>query len=121
MTANDIGEALVAHCRAGTEEEGLSTLYAVDCRSIEAVDNGGGRMVEGVEAIRGKHVWWAENFTVHAMEVDGPFGHGDDKFALVFDVDITEKSSGARNSFKEVAIYTVDQGKIVEEAFYYRA
>lgn len=121
MSALDIGEALAAHCRAGTEAEGLSTLYAVDCRSIEAADNGGGRIVEGIDAIRGKHAWWAENFTVHSMEVEGPLGHGEDKFALIFNVDATDNNSKERFNMKEVGIYSVDQGKITEEAFFYRS
>ena len=119
MTAKEIGAALAAHCRAGSEAEGLATLYAADCRSIEAVDNGGGRVAEGIEAIRGKHAWWEENFTVHASQVDGPFDHGDDRFALIFDVDATDNTTGARNKMREVGIYTVAGGKIVEEAFYY--
>lgn len=119
MELKEIANALVAHCKAGTEEEGLATLYDPACRSIEPVDQGNGRVTEGIEGIRGKHAWWAENFTVHGANVEGPFPHGDDKFGVIFDIDAEDKNSGERHKMKEIGVYTVSGGKIVEEAFFY--
>ena len=114
-------EALVGHCKNGTEAEGLKTLYAPDAKSVEAADfSGAGAEVQGVEAIAGKHAWWADNFEVHGGSVEGPMYHGEDRFAVIFEIDATEKASGKRNTSKEVAIYTVnDDGKIAMEEFYY--
>jgi ketosteroid isomerase-like protein len=118
-TLSTLAHALVMHCRNGTEEDGLNTLYAPDCISVEAFDVSGPRVTEGLDGIRGKHAWWAENFEVHGGSVDGPHLHGDDRFAVIFEMDATHKESGQRTQMKEVAIYTIAQGKIVREEFFY--
>ncbi|MGB0496937.1 MAG: SnoaL-like domain-containing protein [Rubricella sp.] len=122
MALKDIADRLVAHCRAGTEAEGLATLYSDDATSAEAASDPKGdtpRVVKGLDAIRGKHAWWNENFIVHDAKVEGPFLHGDDRFAVIFEMDAEEKASGMRWEMKEVAIYTVKDDRIVGEEFYY--
>ncbi len=116
-----IANALVGHCRNGTEAEGLNTLYADDAVSIEAVDAGGGREVKGLDGIRGKHEWWGNAFEVHEAAVEGPFIHGDRQFGAVFQIDATNKETGERSPMKEFGVYTVDNGKIVREEFFYLA
>lgn len=117
MTLTDIAAALVDGCRAGTEEANLDRLYAPDAVSVEARDNGNGRVAEGLDAIRAKHAWWAENAEVHAAEVEGPFPDGDDRFAVIFRMDAT--LFGERSQMAEVAVYTVAGGRIVREEFFY--
>lgn len=115
-----IATALVAHCKAGTERQGLTDLYAPDAVSVEAAAMGEmGRVTEGAAGIQGKHDWWDANAEVHEFEVQGPFLHGDDRFALIFKIDVTMKDSGERMPMEEVAIYSVADGKIVREEFYY--
>lgn len=116
----DIAEKLVEHCRSGTERQGLEDLYAENAVSIEASDGGAGsRITEGRAGISGKHDWWAENFEVHGGNVDGPYLHGDDQFGVIFEMDATHKASGQRSEMKELGIYTIADGKIVREQFYY--
>lgn len=117
MTVSELAQALVDGCRSGTETANLDRLYAPDAVSVEAQDNGNGRVAEGLDAIRAKHAWWAENATVHASEVEGPFPHGDDRFAVIFRMDAT--MFGARNQVAEVAVYRVAAGRIVREEFFY--
>ncbi|WP_316013997.1 nuclear transport factor 2 family protein [Roseobacter sp. HKCCA0434] len=119
MSVQEIGKQLVAHCRAGTEAEALATLYAPDVVSVEAADAGNGREVQGIDAIRGKHEWWAENFEVHGGSVSDPMPHGDDRFAVIFGIDATHKASGTRETMDEVGVYHVKDGKIVREEFFY--
>jgi hypothetical protein len=116
-------EKLVAGCREGREAEGLDTLYAPDAVSVEAMPMPGGSAESvGVEAIKGKHAWWGSSFEMHGGSVEGPFVHGADRFAVIFEMDVTEKATGKRSKGREVAIYTVnDAGKIVREEFYYAA
>jgi hypothetical protein len=46
--------------------------------------------------------------------------HGEDRFALVFGFDATNRENGARIEMQEVGLYTVDRaGKIVREEFFY--
>ncbi len=119
MTLMEIANELVAGCREGREAQNLEKLYAEDAASVEAMDNGNGRVVRGLDAIRGKHIWWAENFEVQGGEVTGPFPHGDDRFAVIFDMTARNKSTGEVSSMKEVAVYHVADGRIVREEFFY--
>ena len=117
---NDIAAKLVAYCKEGRNLDAINELYCDDVVSVEAFgDEKMPRELAGKKAVIGKGTWWAENHEVHSAEVKGPFPHGDDKFAVTFNYDITQKASGKRMQMEEVAIYTVGDGKIVREEFYY--
>jgi hypothetical protein len=121
-TLKTIAEKLVAHCRAGTTKKGLDELYDPDAVSVEATAMTGtdSRETIGVAGIRGKHDWWENAMEVHSASAEGPFLHGDDRFAVIFEFDATDKSSGKRTHMREVGAYTVGgNGKIVREEFYY--
>ena len=119
MDTKTMADTLVTACKTGNEADLLAAHYHPDAVSVEAADfSGMGRETTGVDGIRGKHAWWAENFEVHGGEVGGPFLHGDDKFAVTFTMDATHKASGKRTAMQEVAIYTVADGKIVREEFF---
>ena len=47
-----------------------------------------------------------------------PFPHGEDRFGVVFEMD-AEPKGGSRFKMKEIAIYTVADGKITREEFFY--
>jgi ketosteroid isomerase-like protein len=119
MNVKEIGEALVAGCNAGTERANLHTLYAPDAQSVEAMDMGNGTTVTGIAAIEGKHDWWENTHTVHKTSAKGPYVHGDDRFSVIFDMDVTNKETGQRMQMDEVAVYHVAGGKIVREEFFY--
>jgi ketosteroid isomerase-like protein len=119
MTLKEIAEALVDGCRTGKERENLDRLYHPDAVSVEAADyTGQGRETAGLDGIRGKHDWWDGAMEVHSAEVEGPFLHGDDRFAVIFDIDATDKASGQRMPMREVAVYHVADGRIVREEFF---
>ncbi len=113
---------LVAHCRAGTERQGLAELYDPDAVSVEAaaMPGSGSAETHGLKGIEGKHDWWDSAMEVHSASTDGPYPHGDDRFAVIFEFDSTDRASGQRNKMKEVAVYTVNPaGKIIREEFFY--
>ena len=121
MSALEIGQKLVNLCSEGKFMDAVDTLYDDGIVSIEAQDMGEmpARM-EGLDAIRGKNQWWAENHEVHKLGVEGPFcGHRQDQFAVVFELDVTNKPSGERSQMSEIALYTVNGGKVVQEEFLY--
>lgn len=119
MDLKALADTLVEACRTQGEAALLENHYHADAVSVEAADfSGTGRETKGIEGIRGKHAWWDENFEVHGGDVGGPYIHGDDKFAVTFAMDCTEKATGKRMDLKEVAIYTAKDGKIVREEFY---
>lgn len=122
MSAAEIGGKLAALCREGRNVEAINELYADDIVSVEAAAmEGMEQTMTGKEAILGKNQWWAENHEVHSAGVEGPYAHGDDRFALRFSYDVTNKPSGQRTQMDEVAIFTVRDGKIAKEEFYYGA
>jgi SnoaL-like domain len=119
MTANEVAKRYVELCKEGKNEECLQTLFAKDAVSVEAAaPPGGDRTVRGLEAILGKSKWWRDNHTVHKAEAFGPYPH-DDRFAVRFVYDITNKPSGKRLAMDEIGLFTVVNGKITREEFFY--
>ncbi len=119
MDLKAIAGELAAGCREGREVANLTRLYAPDAVSIEAADMGNGREAVGLDAIRGKHDWWADAMEVLESEVTGPMLHGDDRFAVIFHMKAREKASGEVRDMQEVGVYTVAEGKITREEFFY--
>lgn len=121
MSAMEIGKQLVELSNAHKGVEAVETLYAADIVSLEGqgTEEMPARM-EGVDAIKGKNAWWYENHEIHSAVATGPFcGHRDDQFAVKYDIDVTFKPSGERSQMSEVALYTVANGKVVQEEFLY--
>ncbi|MEO0613645.1 MAG: SnoaL-like domain-containing protein [Pseudomonadota bacterium] len=119
----DVANKLVEGCKANNEREGLDTLYHPEAESHEAMamEGSGSRMVKGIDGIKAKHDWWENAHEMHDGSVEGPFFHGADKFSVIFGLDVTNRETKERMQMKEVALYTVDQGKIVKEEFFYGA
>ena len=116
-----VGEKLVGYCREGKEAQALAELYAPNAVSVEALAMPGADSPEtpGLEAIKGKHDWWFGAHEVHSSKADGPYFHGANRFGVIFDIDVTAKESGQRMQMRELGVYTVEDGKIVREEFYY--
>jgi ketosteroid isomerase-like protein len=121
MDVNELGRRLVDLCREGRDHDALD-LYSPDAVSVEA-----GAMPEvpqvatGKDAIRRKGEWWTSHNEVHQANVKGPFPNGD-RFAVIFDYEITPKAgpyAGKRTKMEEVGVYTVEDGRIVREEFFY--
>lgn len=120
MNAAQIGAKLKSMASEGQGLAFIEAHYADNVVSIEAQDFAGmSARMEGKEAITGKNVWWEENHEVHGLEILGPFvGHRADQFALIFNIDATPKG-GERSPMSEVALYTIDGDKIIQEEFMY--
>lgn len=119
MNTLEVGKQLVEMCNSGKQEEAMEALYSPDIVSVEAMSmpNMPAEM-RGMEAVRAKGKWWSENHTIHSSACKGPFPNGD-RFACVFNFDVTNKPSNQRFQMEEVAVYTVKDGKIVREEFFY--
>jgi ketosteroid isomerase-like protein len=119
MTVQDIANDLVALCREGKFAESGEKYWAQDVLSVEAgAPPGGDPASRGIDAARGKGEWWASNHDVHGVEVEGPYVNGD-QFVVRFKMDMTPKATGQRTTMDEMAVYTIKDGKIVEERFFY--
>ena len=119
MTTQEIGKHYVALCQQGKNEACLDQLFSKDAVSVEAVAMPGtGRETKGLDAIRAKGKSWAESNIVHRAEVSGPYPH-DDRFAVRFLFDITNKQSSQRMTMEEIGLFTVAGEKITREEFFY--
>ncbi|WP_439596114.1 SnoaL-like domain-containing protein [Falsiroseomonas sp.] len=117
MTIREIAEDFAALCKADRHEEAGERHWSDDVVSREAME---GPMAElrGREAVKGKGEWWYANHEIHSATTEGPFVHGD-QFALRFEMDVTVKETGQRIQMAEIGLYTVKDGKVVEERFFY--
>jgi hypothetical protein len=123
MDTKQVGDRLVELCKEGRNMDAIEELYSPSITSVEAMpgDDAMPREMNGLDAIRGKNQWWLENHEIHSAEVAGPFPN-DDRFAVQYRYDITPKAgpmAGNRFMMEEVALYTVKDGKIVREEFFY--
>jgi ketosteroid isomerase-like protein len=116
-----VAEELVGLCRAGRNLDAIAKLYSPKIVSVEPV--GSDTMpaeMSGIDTIRQKNASWYDTYEVNAVDVQGPF-LGDQQFAVRYEFDTTAKETGQRNRMTEMALYTVEDGKIVREEFYYHA
>jgi ketosteroid isomerase-like protein len=121
-SALEVGQKLVGLCREGKFADAVEQLYSPDIVSVEAMEmpQHPARQ-QGIAAIRKKNEMWVENHQVHGCQVTGPFPHGD-RVIVVFNLDVTPKSgpmAGKRMQMEEAALYTVKNGKITQEEFFY--
>jgi hypothetical protein len=119
MTPMEIGKELVALCRQKKNLEAIDKFYSPAVESIEAEAIPQiGKIQKGIDAIKAKNRQWFENSQIHSLEVNGPFPNGD-QFIVHFTYDVTPKQSGKRMTMSEMGLYSVQNGKIVKEAFFY--
>ena len=112
-----IADDVVALANAG-EFEAIGDKYWDD--DVVSIESGDGPMAitEGIDAVRGKSAWWSSAHEIHGGSAEGPWVNGD-QFTVRFTMDVTVKDTGARIAMDEIALYTIDAGKIIEERFFY--
>lgn len=119
MTAQEIGNKYVALVKEGKFHACLSELFSKDAESVEAgAPPGAERSAKGLEAIMAKGKAWGEAHEVHSMDISGPYPN-DNRFAVRFVFDVTNKPSKRRMNMDEIGLFTVENGKIVKEEFFY--
>lgn len=119
MTVTEIANDLVAICKTGDFTTPGEKYWADDVVSVEAMGPPGmDPASRGKDAARGKGQWWEGAHDVNHSEVHGPYVNGD-QFTVRFVMDITVKATGEKRHMDEIALYTVKDGKIAEERFFY--
>ncbi len=108
--ANDFTRAV-----AENRMDDVRAYWHDDIVSLEPQDGPMSR-TEGREQLQEKHDWWEANTQVHSSSAQGPFVFGD-QFAVRYDMDVT--MDGERTQSSEVGLYTVKDGKVAEERFFY--
>ena len=119
MSAMEIGKELVTLCKQGKNQEAIDKLYSPNIVSVEAMAMPNMDQTQtGIEAIKGKNKWWVDNHQMHGGEVNGPYPNGN-QFIVQFKYDVTPKHTGKRMTMDEMGLYTVENGKITKEEFFF--
>ena len=117
-----VGKRLVELCNQHKEKQAMEELYAANIVSVEAMQGPNmPQRIEGIDAVRKKGEWWVSNHEIHSSSAAGPYPHGD-RFIVNFKYDVTSKTgpmAGQRMKLDECGLYTVKDGKIVQEEFFY--
>jgi ketosteroid isomerase-like protein len=116
LDTTDIAHDVVALCKAGRFDDVGEKYWADDVLNVEAM--GDQPETRGKQAIRQKSDWWVAAHEIHSVEVSGPYINGD-QFAIRFIVDATVRESGHHQVMDEIGVYTVRDGRIIEERFLY--
>jgi hypothetical protein len=117
MNTRELATAFTDLLKTGHHDEAAAQFNAADIVSREAME-GPMAEVRGTEAVKAKGEWWHANHEIHSAEAFGPFVNGH-QFTVRFWMDVTAKESGQRTQMEEIGLYTVRDGKIVEESFFY--
>lgn len=116
MEIQEIANKVAEYCSKGDYESAQKEFYAQECKSVEPM--GEQKEVQGMEAIKAKGEWWENTFETKELAVKGPAVNGN-QFTLEFDMTTINKETKEEEDMHEVALYTVENGKIVEERFFY--
>jgi len=108
-----IGRQLVADFNKGRYEINAK-LWSPKLVCIE----GGGLAWHGLKNVEAKNSFWNASNIVLGASAEGPY-IGSTGFAVKFRMDVEDKNSGRRTIMEEVGVYTVKNGKIVQEEFMY--
>jgi len=118
MTVKEIASRLADLCRQGKYEDAQKELYSKDAVSIEPEGSPGLQTVKGLDAIVEKgHQFMGMVEQVHSNTVSEPIVAGN-TFAVAAVLDLTLKGMG-RVPMEELAVYEVQDGKVVKEQFFY--
>lgn len=119
MTTKEVANQLVALMREGKFEEIYQNLYASHAKSIEPENEFGmPNLVEGIQNFAAKGAAFNAQFsTFHSFFVGEPVIAGD-YAALAMGYDAEHVSAG-RMQFDEIAVYHIQEGKVVSEQFFY--
>ncbi len=120
--AMTVGTQIVKLCNQKKFLDAVNGLYAQDIVSVEPVESPGHeRTLKGLDKVRAKTQRWIDNHEIHSTKVVGPFPH-EDRFTAMFTLDVTPKTgpmAGKRFTMDEIGLYTVKDGKVTREEFFY--
>ncbi len=117
MTTQQVAEQLVNYCRQGNFAEATQALYGQNIVSIEP-DGAPVKETKGLEAVIAKGQQFNDMVEeVHGMEISDPIV-ADKFFSCTMKMDVTFKGA-PRTNMDEICLYTVENGKIVREEFFF--
>ena len=117
MTTEDVAKRLVSLCREGKVLEAGEELYDDNIVSHESPP-APNLLISGKKDVRAKGDQFAEMIEAHhGGKISDPQVAGN-YFTVAWTMDVTMKGQ-ERSTMDEIAVYKVQDGKIVEEWFHY--
>jgi hypothetical protein len=116
MDNKQIARRLVELCRQKKYVQAIDELYADNATGRE--DHGEGAEMNGKAAIREGTVHWLGAFELPEHQIDEPLYCGD-KFAVRFSGRMVKTDGSGEHKYEEVGVYTLRDGKIVSQEFFY--
>jgi len=117
MNTQQVANRLVEMCRQGQNLEAINELYAENVTSRE-MPGMPDDVVSGKNNVHQKSEdWLASVEEFHSGEISEPIVAGN-HFTVKMDFDVTFKERG-RQKMEEVCVFQVQEGKIVQEQFFY--
>jgi len=118
MTTTEVANRFNELAQSGQWSQIQDELFADNAKSVEPANSPGMQSVEGIDAIREK----GRQFGEMVEEMHGGFSNepvvAGNHFAVAMGMDVTMKGQG-RMQMDEIAVYEVQDGKIVKEQFFY--
>ena len=120
MTTQEVANQLVALCKKGNSHEAIEQLYSPNIVSTEAAGSppNGSRQAKGLDDVRAKAKWFAENHETHSTTVEGPLVAGD-YFSAAFNLDVTYKPEKRRFNLEVIGLYKVADGKVASQELFF--
>ncbi len=124
MSVEEIALELVSLCRNQKFTEAQEKFYAEDVISIEPhiaekTDQIHSEL-KGKEEVKKKRNKLHQLYEIHKLEISEPMVAGD-FFTVKFYTESTHRMTGRKERNSEIALYFVQEGKIIQEQFFYNA
>ncbi len=118
MNTKEVANQYVQLSREGKSYEIIDQLYADNIVSKEMPNWPGQVVTEGIKSVMEKNEQWYETVEeMHGGTISDPIVAGN-HFSVSIGFDVTFKDRG-RQQMEEVAVFEVQNGKIVNEQFFY--
>ncbi|RZS90678.1 SnoaL-like domain-containing protein [Aquimarina brevivitae] len=117
MDTQQTANRLVELCRLGENMQAIQELYADHIVSKEIPGTPNEVITGKDEVIKKSENWFKEVEEFHSSHISDPVV-ANNYFSCKMKMDCTFKKEG-RMQIEELAVYKVDNGKIVEEQFFY--
>ena len=117
MNTNDVAQKWYNMCQSQKNLDCVNELYADNVTSRE-MPGMPGELTQGKQNVWNKNKEWLDNVAeFHGGNISEPTVAGN-HFTSKMDFDVTFKDRG-RQQMEELAVFEVQDGKIVNEQFYY--
>ena len=118
MTTQEVANRLVELCREGKYEQTVKELYSPDIVSVEA-EGTPNRIVKGLDEIARKGIKFESMLEkVNTSVITDPIV-ADNFFSCAMLMNVQMKGVPVAIDMDEICVYTVNNGKIVREEFFY--